>query len=247
MTTDTTVRKAVSDALLEQEMEELLANRPQYTEYVHGTNSDIELTQGRALTSTAAELTIYNRESGEPSQVNFDALKARMRQRFPVDYANPQYAGQRVYEMEQGNVPSPLRGNLACPLSYGGPDAEALEMGFGTGTRGCRKPAYFLTPLDVDDHVRKNHKRFYELRKQLREEKQKEADRDLQRQMLTAIAGQQQAPLIASTPAHPNTELAYDANGVSAPLCEKCGGAIEGRDSFAKARHNKTCPAKDGG
>lgn len=253
MTTDTTVRQAVSDARLEQEMEELLANRPQYTEYVHGTNSEIEVTQGRALTSTAAELTIYNRESGEPSQVNFDAIKARMRQRFPADYVNPQFAGQRVYEMEKANVPTPLRGKLACPLSYGGPDPEALEMGFGTGTRGCRKPAYFLTPLDVDDHVRKNHKRFYELRKQLREDKQKEADRDLQRQMLTAIAGQVQAPRIntvsvdsSSTPAHPNAELPYDANGVNAPMCEKCGGVIEGKDSFAKARHNKTCPAKDG-
>lgn len=196
MTTDVadpTIRKAVSDAVLEQEMDELLANRPEYREYVPGTEAALEPTRGRALTSTAAILTIYNRETGEPSQVVFDALKARMRQKFPEDYANPKFAGQRVYELEKVNVPAPARGNLACPLSYASPSEEAKEMGFGTGTRGCRKPHYFQTPMDVDDHVRKNHKRFYELREKLREEHKRDEDRALQRQMLAAIAGRVEA------------------------------------------------------
>lgn len=227
MTTDATIQRVVADANLEQEMEQLLKDRPEYREYLPGTNSDVEATKGRALTSTAGILTIYNRETGEPSEVVFDALKARMRQKFPDDYANPAFAGQRVYELEKDKVPTPARGELACPLSYASPSPEARALGFGIGTRGCRKPHYFLTPLDVDDHVRKNHKRFYELREKMRDDARRDEDRELQRQMLAAIAGRT-APV------------------ASVKTCEKCGGAIEGTDSFAVARHNKTCPGKDG-
>lgn len=189
MTTDATIEATVNDVEFELEMEELLANRPQFRESVPGTEGSVEPLKSRSVTSTAAIRTIYNRETGESSEVSFDALRARMRQKFPEDYGNPRFAGQRVYDLNRENVPQVTRGHLACPLRYDNPDEDAIALGFGVGTRVCKKPAYFLTEYDVEMHVEKNHKRFYELRERRREEAKQQEQMDLQRQMIQALSG----------------------------------------------------------
>ena len=252
-TLDPTIAKTLTDAELELEMETLMANRPEYRVAVPGTEDAIENMKARALTSTAAELTIYNRETGEPSQVIFDALKARMKQTFPLDHTNPAFAGKRVYSLRKEEVPDVIRGDLSCPLNYASPAPEALALGFGRGARSCKKPAYFLTEYDVELHVEKNHKRYFELREQQKEQEEKDIDRDLQRQTLAAMQamarGSQPQPRIVSKPiVAPDVAdaLEYDANGVTNTLTCECGWTtVKGKASlgFHKRLH---CSLREG-
>lgn len=185
MTTDPAIAKAISDAEIELEMERLMKNRPTYTEAVGGTNELVEEGRTRAVISTAAEITVWNVETGEPSTIIFDSLKARTKQRFPDDHPNPEFAGKRVYTMNKAEAPEPRRGNLACPLYAANPSEEAKRLGFGD--KGCRKPPYFFSEYDVELHVEKNHKRFYEVRKRSIEERRRQEDLERNRQLTEAL------------------------------------------------------------
>lgn len=198
MTTyDPTVQQAVEQAKLDAEMAQLMQNRPQYTQAVPGTNSQIESGNTRAVISSAAEIPMWNRETGEQSVVIFDALRARMRQKFATDHPNPRYANSRVYTLhphgcecgEPSCEPAPAvtRGDMSCPLSiHNGDRAEAESLGYGDVF--CRKPAYFKSSLAVERHVEKSHPEYFRNRKRAEEDREKRADRELQRMILDQLA-----------------------------------------------------------
>jgi hypothetical protein len=200
---DPSVLRAVDDAMLDAEMAELMQNRPSFSRAVPGTNPDIESGNTRAVVSTAAEIPVWNRETGEQSIVIFDALRARMRQKFPADYSNPAYRGKQVYTMHPSGcvcgrpscepAPEPFRGSLACPLSPLHHDRAEVEA-LGYGGRLCAKPAYFQTDLDVDLHVEKSHKRFFEVRKRARDERERREAIDRQNQLTEALLRMAEAP-----------------------------------------------------
>ena len=198
MTTDASVQRAIDDANLDAEMQELLRNKPSYSEAVPGTNADLESGRSRAVVSTAAEIPMWNRETGEQSIVIFDALRARMRQRFSADHPNPAFRNQRVYTLhahgcscgQPGCEPAPavVRGNLACPLSLAHPDrSEVEEMGLGSNI--CAKPAYFMSEMDVDLHVEKSHPRFWQRRERARVERERREDRERMNAMMAVLEG----------------------------------------------------------
>lgn len=254
MTTDATleavVQKTVNDIDVEDEVERLLANAPQYRAAVHETESSVESNKVRAVTSTAAEITIYNVETGEPSQVIYDALKARMRQRFPDDHSNPDFANKRVYTLHREDAPAPIRGEMACPLYYKNPTPEAVALGFGIGGRACSKPPYFLTEYDIELHVEKNHKRYHELKQRADADKERREYMDLQRQTLAAMQAmgvQQSAPQrIVSKPIVEPDVADYDANGVTNTLTCECGWMTVKGSSSLGIHKRMHCPLREG-
>lgn len=133
-------------------------------------------------------------------------------------------------------------GTFPCLLSATHPDrTKYIEMGLGIDP--C-PGEHLASPYAVEMHMRFRHSQEWRTIQDADARERDTEQREFQRvQMRVAqMALDNQAPQPA---VHPNTDLPYDANGISAPLCEKCGGVIEGKDSFAKARHNKTCPGKD--
>lgn len=201
MVMDPTVQDEIDEAEFEAEMEELFTERPMYRGQGGRTNPEVESTRARGIESTAAEIEMWNRETGVMSLVLFDAIKARRRQRFPEDYPDPRFAGQRVFTLhrhgcdcgKQNCDPAPevLAGTLACPLSRfasAEQQAEVKAIGFG-GRITCGKPAYFLNDYDVDLHVEKAHPRYYTLRERYREREERQRDREEQRALRQSLAG----------------------------------------------------------
>lgn len=139
-------------------------------------------------------------------------------------------------------------GTYPCLLAAGHPDRDRY-IDMGLGVEPC-KGEHLASPYQVEMHMRHRHSQEWKTIQdaEMRARDQRQQDfMELQTRVAQQALNQQQAPRSVSTPAHPNTELPYDANGVSASkTCEKCGGPIEGTDSFAVARHNKNCPAKGG-
>ena len=196
MVADPMVQKAIDDARIAAEMETLLANRPQYTQAVPGTDRSLEPGSTRALTSTAAEIKVWNRETGEESLIIFDAIRAQVKKVFPQDHPNPRFAGRKVWTMHPHDcvcgdpscdpAPQVRRGEMACPLSMFNKDrSEAEKLGYGEVF--CRKPAYFKSSLAVERHVEKSHPEYFRIRKRAEEEREKEADRALQRAILEQL------------------------------------------------------------
>ena len=204
MIIDASVQQAITDAEMEAEIERLLKNRPMYAGVVPGTEKQVEEGQARAITSTAAELTLYNVETGEPSQVIFDALKARAKQRFPADHPNPRFAGKRVYTLLQEEAPQAVRGNLSCPLYYAKPSPDAIELGFGG--KLCKKPPYFFTDYDVELHVEKNHARYAELKRRRKEERERQETRDQQAALTAAMIQLSQMRVAQEAPSEAASE-----------------------------------------
>lgn len=184
MTTET-LERISEDAGIQAEIEALTRNHPQFTEALPGVNSDLESGSARALVSTASEIPVWNRETGERSIIIFDSLNARLRQRFPDDHPNAKFRGTRVYTLLEGEAPKAKRGKLACPLSIHGDRQDAEELGYGALI--CPKPAYFKNQLDVDLHTEKSHRRFWAARNDLRWRREQKESADRQNAILEAL------------------------------------------------------------
>lgn len=199
---DPTVQRVIDQVAAENEMEYMLKNRREYAVMEPVGDSGLEgLT--RAVTSTASEVPMWNRETGEQSMVIFDAVRARANQRFPLDHPNKKFAGQKVYTIHEPGckcgldscepAPRPVRGKLACPLSPLHDDRGEVE-GLGFGHIICPKPAYFATEEDVNLHVEKSHPRFHRIRERAREraerEEQRKQNETLQAALATLLTGQ---------------------------------------------------------
>lgn len=205
MTTDASIARAVNEAAQDAEMDELLANRPQWQQPVRSDESnDLEPNRTRALTSTASEIHVWNRETGVASIVIFDAIKARMRQRFPADHPNPAMRGAKVYTLHPAECdcgeaycdPAPMayRGTIPCTLSMDNPDrqAQVVTLGYGAPEYICTKPPIFTSTIVRDRHVRKSHKEFWEATERFRQDSrdaEDRAERAAMRQALTVLAG----------------------------------------------------------
>lgn len=196
MTMDPTIQRTIEQVHIDSEMEALLASRPGFAQPSPIGDSGIE-GGTRALTSTASEIEVWNRETGEPSTVIFDALRARMNQRFPADHPNVLFRRQRVYTLhptgcECGRpdcepAPPVVRGNLPCPLSPVNKDRAEVEA-LGYGHIVCPKPAYFATEYDVELHVEKSHPRYFAQRERKRERDEREQAKQDNAELRAALA-----------------------------------------------------------
>jgi hypothetical protein len=254
MTTDT-IERIAEEAELLAELEELRANKPEYFAPSDETDPILESGKRRAIISTAVEIPLWNVETGEKSMCIFDALGARLGQRFPPDHPNKKFANKRVYTRFEKDAPKPARGTLPCPLSADSDRAEVTALGFGHIY--CPKPACFFTSLDVDLHVEKSHKRFYRIRNEERARRERQEDRDRQDALLRAVlAGNMQSGPVLNY--NPKTGTVFNNEDVlpsepgpldEAELTCECGW-VSRKDSKNPAASLNThkrmhCPLKD--
>lgn len=162
--------------------------------------------------------------------------------------------GQPKWTTNPDAAPKWKPGEVKCFMHPDAPEREVLsELGIPPvcETGNLRNGQAKLM------HAKHCHKQEWSAYQEYLEGEKERANNERQDRQLEAtlaIAGRAVEPRIKATAivepdvadVHPNTELPYDANGVAPRMCEKCGTAIEGKDTFAKARHMKVCPAKDG-
>lgn len=157
------------------------------------------------------------------------------------------------FTSDPSRAPQFTHGKVKCFLAKDSPEREVLNaMGI---TRVC-KAEKLANLWAKEEHARKKHRAEWQSYQHHRAEQERKEWQEQQKAQTAAIMALAQssgtAPRINtvsvdSANVHPNTELPYDANGVSAvKTCEKCGMHYEGTDTFAKARHMKVCTAKDG-
>lgn len=119
------------------------------------------------------------------------------------------------------------QGSYPCLLAATHPDRDKY-MAMGLGIDPCAGE-HLASPYAVEMHMRHRHSQEWMTIQNADARERESEDRAWRRiQMQVAqqtLNGQQASPV---------------------KTCEKCGGAIEGTDSFAVARHNKNCPGKDG-
>lgn len=157
--------------------------------------------------------------------------------------------GTKVFSSTKPPGKSWQPGQFPCLLAATHPDREKY-VGMGLGLEPC-KGEHLANPFQVERHMKNRHSQEWETIVEDRAREEREFQRAWMQAQTQAAQGQvaQQQPRIVSKPVvEPDVAdvLPYDANGVDVPLCLKCGGVIEGKDAFAKARHNKVCPAKGG-
>ena len=153
---------------------------------------DPERTTKSDVTTTAAPLTIWNRETGEPSHTTSDAIGQKVRIRFPKDH--PTMPGQRVWSTMP--MEPKIVGSYKCPLHPDSPD-RALMTSLGLGAIPCNAGA-LRTSLDVDLHLKAKHRRSYDVLMQHRETERHREQMDMMRMQTEAFermaAGQNPAP-----------------------------------------------------
>jgi len=197
------VKAEFEQAVIEVAAEDLKSKVPTLEtveEFSQEVASAIQQTKGEGqlgLSSTANELTLWNRETGEPSQVLSDQLRLRLRQRFPAGHP---LQGERVYTHEKME---PLRrGHELCLLHKDHPQrAEMDEVGFRN--KFCRK-ANLISEYEVQQHLQRKHKKAWEAKREHKQEAERREQMDLMRQQteaLLAVQQQQNAPSgVTSTP-----------------------------------------------
>jgi hypothetical protein len=112
----------------------------------------------------------------------------------------------------------------------------------------CRKrralegngPKPFYDELDLEGHYEFFHPREWARIQRERERLERQGEQSTTNKLIASIASLFQQGRGAELPAEVSEAM-------TGKICERCGGVIEGTDSFATARHNKKCPAKDGG
>ena len=186
--------------------EDISANlRSQLAEY---GLSDPEQTVKGTITTTAAPLKLWHRETGEPSSATTDSIGSMLKRRFSPDH--PTMAGQRVWTTVE--LKPVVEGHYKCPLHPASED-RALMTSLGLGHIVC-KAGSLRTTLDVDLHLKFKHRRSYDVLQKHREDERHKEQMDMMRmqteafQRMAAIGGTAQE---ASSPKRQMSEEQREA------------------------------------
>uniref|UniRef100_A0A6M3XK51 Uncharacterized protein n=1 Tax=viral metagenome TaxID=1070528 RepID=A0A6M3XK51_9ZZZZ len=113
---------------------------------------------------------IYDTETGEPSRINNNMLRAKLKQK----RAN----GKPVFDVVQRVKPK--RGTYKCLLHKADPNREHYEgLGFDT----CRK-SNLTSPMQVELHMKHCHKTEWKTIENEKVTKERQEDREFQRQVV---------------------------------------------------------------
>lgn len=191
MAIDATVLRTIEEAKITARVDELKRHMREQPmdELSEGLKAQLEalgipMTRGEGdtgVTSTSVILRLWNRDTGEPSNVRFDELEAHLRVRFDVHHAT--MAGELVWT----DIPMEpkTRGVLRCPLHRDHPEREAMSA-LGMAHVSCRK-ANLVTDLDVEKHIQHRHPALHERLTRKRTEDMRQEQLDLMRQQTAAL------------------------------------------------------------
>ena len=162
---------------------------------------DPEQTVKTTVTTTAAPLKLWHRETGEPSAATTDSIGSMLKRRFGPDH--PTMAGQRVWttvELKPVTV-----GHYKCPLH---PESEdrALMTSLGLGHIVC-KAAGLRTTLDIDLHLKFKHRRSYDVLQKHREDERHREQMEMMRMQTEAFQRMAAAGAPAETASPPKRQL----------------------------------------
>jgi len=119
---------------------------------------------------------VYDKDTGDQSKCNMNMLRAQLR-KVGKD-GKPQFT-----TVDPGF--RPVKGDCLCMLHPGAENYEKYhKMGFPT----CMK-ANIANEMEVEEHMRKKHKATWNIIEKQKEKEEREADRELQREMIASIAG----------------------------------------------------------
>lgn len=180
-------KHAAEDAAIEAAVEQLqmggVQQVVQFTEDVKTAVGDGNMT----LDSTAGKVRIYHRETGVPSDVLTDQLKAHLKKRFPKGH---HMAGQLVFSL-QPTVEAPY-GEVLCMLHPEHPDRAYFDS---IGLRGkfCHS-AHIMSEFDLEGHMRHRHSKEWGIIERAAQQAHDDEGRQLLRQqteLLARMSGQQ--------------------------------------------------------
>lgn len=183
---------------------------------------------------------LYRMVDGEPVRMKL-ALAKR------VIHSYDPRSGKPKWTTDPAQAPTWNPGTVKCFMHPESVEAESGILG-ELGIAPVCDAGNLRNQNAKRTHGRHCHKDSWATLQEYIQSEERRKDREMRQEevgAMKAMAGGNRMAVAEATPT-PNTELPYDANGVSVPVCEKCGASIEGTDSFAKARHMKNCPAKDG-
>lgn len=99
-------------------------------------------------------VTIYNTRTGEPREVDINALQAEMK-KMHHDPEWPDWLGKMLYTLDKTIVPKYSIGTLLCPLNIKHPDWPKYRA---LGAQPCRRRGGLPHPLAVENHFRVKHR-----------------------------------------------------------------------------------------
>lgn len=158
---------------------------------------------GTSVTS-AGYVTMWNTDTREHSTFNMNAVRSKLREVFPNDYANN--VALRGLPCWTATAPSepPWRGTSTCPLHESRPERVAYDT---VGYPQCSR-IELPNEMDAQEHLRLKHPRTWKLMQVQKDEVERiaqEEDRTLNRQILAHLAGVAEVtappkPIVVSEP-----------------------------------------------
>jgi len=119
---------------------------------------------------------VYDKNTGEKSKCNMNMLRTQLRKKGKN--------GELVFTTIDPCIPL-VRGEYKCMLH---PESEHYEKYHKMGFPTCMK-ANIANEMEVEEHMRKKHKATWNIIEKQKEKEEREADRELQREMIASIAG----------------------------------------------------------
>lgn len=151
--------------------------------------------------------------------------------------------GSRVFTLHDPKIPQAYGNDLMCPLHPQHPDFPRYKS---QGFPECPgKKRHIPHQQALNSHIRHTHKRLWEAMEQDRQDRIREEDRQIQRDLLQTMATA--AARGASVPAVPASVKVRDLPGITA-ACSDCGREFTGASKKqAEQRvnlHKRNCKAK---
>ena len=146
---------------------------------------DSELPAGVGMKITFMEsagwVTVYHRETGDPSIVNRNMLRMQLRKK--LDNGNLAFSLVPPKDKD-GNIIRPQRGTFKCYLHPDRPEREYFDtIGFPI----CRK-SNITNQHNLNSHMAHRHQAEWGVMKEEKERKEKDEDRSYQRALMEKLA-----------------------------------------------------------
>lgn len=182
MTTETPTGEPTTEEILAQMMAASPAPEPGSAgrnDVIHRGDDDLPAPMRIGALSSAGYVEVWDTRTRERSVVNRNLLPTQLKKLRPDK--------TRVFTTVKPTEP-PARGALKCPLHPEGPHRTEYDV---LGLPTCGK-ANLTSPYQVRRHMEKRHPTSWATLEEERVRVEREADRDLQRQII-ALAGRPQA------------------------------------------------------
>lgn len=146
-------------------------------------DSDTPIVGSVQHVSSAGYVTLYNTRTGVPSPFNRNMLPDALRKRHnDPDY--PEWLGKPAYEVRQ--TVQPFKGDCLCLLHKDHAERTTFTaMGLG-GLPVCRA-AHLASPYEVEQHMKKKHRREWDAIQNMRAKLEKEEDKARQNRLVDAM------------------------------------------------------------